>query len=269
MKKNSLLNQHTFVICAYKESRFLENCILSVKKQTINSNIIITTSTPNSFINGMADKYNLNIITNDKRTGIAEDWNFAYAQAKTPFVTIAHQDDIYESEYLSKVLNKIKKAKKPLICFTNYYEIRDGKKVYNNLLLNIKKIMLIPLKSKIMTSSVFIRRLILSFGSPICCPSVTFIKENLPNEIFDHQYLSDLDWQAWEKISKYKGNFLYNSKYLVGHRIHEESETSNVLKGNNRTAEDYDMFCKFWPRFIAKVILKVYKISQKSNNLKK
>ena len=39
--------KHTFAICAYKKSRYLENCILSLKKQTVTSNIIMVTSTPN------------------------------------------------------------------------------------------------------------------------------------------------------------------------------------------------------------------------------
>ena len=42
--------KHTFVICAYKESAFLEECILSLKKQTVRSNILIATSTPNKYI---------------------------------------------------------------------------------------------------------------------------------------------------------------------------------------------------------------------------
>ena len=42
--------KHTFVICAYKESEFLEECILSLKKQSIKSEILIATSTPNKYI---------------------------------------------------------------------------------------------------------------------------------------------------------------------------------------------------------------------------
>ena len=34
-------SDHTFVICAYKESPFLEECIVSLKKQNIQSHIIL------------------------------------------------------------------------------------------------------------------------------------------------------------------------------------------------------------------------------------
>ena len=49
--------EHTFVICAYKESPYLEECVKSLIRQTIKSNIIIVTSTPNSYIEDIAGKY--------------------------------------------------------------------------------------------------------------------------------------------------------------------------------------------------------------------
>ena len=39
--------EHIFAICAYKESPYLEECILSLEKQTRKSSIIMVTSTPN------------------------------------------------------------------------------------------------------------------------------------------------------------------------------------------------------------------------------
>ena len=40
-------NKHTFAVCAYKESPYLEECIQSVQNQTVQSKVIMTTSTPN------------------------------------------------------------------------------------------------------------------------------------------------------------------------------------------------------------------------------
>ena len=52
-------NKHTFAICAYKESSFLEECIKSLKNQSIQSEIFIITSTPNSYIDRTAEKYGI------------------------------------------------------------------------------------------------------------------------------------------------------------------------------------------------------------------
>ena len=50
---------HTFAVCAYKESPYLESCIKSLVNQKVKSNIIVCTSTPCEFIENMAKKYDL------------------------------------------------------------------------------------------------------------------------------------------------------------------------------------------------------------------
>ena len=256
---------HTFVICAYKESQYLEECIQSVKNQSILGNVIMITSTPNDHIQKLASQYNIPLYIREGKSNIADDWNYAYHHADTELLTITHQDDVYCENYLEDVLKESNKAKQPLIVFGNYGEIRDGQVVTVNALLNVKKIMLFPLRCKLLWSSRFVRRRILSFGSAICCPSVTYVKKDLPEVVFERGYQSDLDWQAWEKISKLKGDFVYCNQILMLHRIHQESATTQIIANSNRTKEDYDMYCKFWPRCIANFLIKFYAKSQDSN----
>lgn len=261
------MNEHTFAICAYKESPYLEECIKSLKNQSVKSNILIVTSTPNSYIKNIAEKYKISYFINQGEGGITQDWNYAYLCADSDYITIAHQDDVYDRTYLEIVLKAIKQARHPLIFFSDYYEIRDGKKIKKNKLLKIKRIMLLPMRVKLFQNSKWIRRRILSFGSPICCPSVTYVKKNLPKVVFENHYRACEDWEAWEKISKMKGEFLYCKKMLMGHRIHEESETTAAIGDNKRSVEEYEMFCKFWPPQIAKMIFKFYSKGQNSNQL--
>lgn len=259
--------EHTFVICAYKESEFLEECIRSLLAQTEKSKIIMVTSTPGAFLEEMAQKYNLELIVNPGEGGITQDWNFGLSQVQTPFATIAHQDDVYEPEYAAQVLKGIKAANHPLIAFTDYFEVRNGKKTYNTSMLRIKQKMLAPLKSKRMQNSRFIRRRILSLGDPICCPAVTYCMQNLTLPIFRNHYRSVEDWEAWEKISAMEGAFVYVPQPLMGHRIHEESETSKIIGDGKRGNENYEMYRKFWPAPIAKLINRFYARSERSNEL--
>lgn len=258
---------HTFAICAYKESPFLEECILSLLDQTVPSTIIIVTATDNAYIRNLADKYHLELHINHGETGITQDWMFAYRSAKTELMTIAHQDDTYDRFYTETVLQKLSEAKKPLIAFTDYGELRNGKTVTRNPLLNVKRTMLLPLRPKLFQNSKFVRRRILSFGCPICCPSVTFVKENLPEQIFFPGFRSDEDWQAWELLSRKKGAFVYCNRILMYHRIHDGSETSAILGDSARRSEDFQMFCRFWPKPIARLLTRAYSSSEKSNEL--
>lgn len=260
-------NNHTYAICAYKESEYLEDCVKSLFAQTVKSNIFIATSTPNAHIDAVAQKYGLQVFINEGEKGIGGDWNFAYSKAETPLVTIAHQDDIYEPDYTKAMLDFINKSKDPIIYFCGYAELRDGEKVYKNTLLNIKKCMLSPLKIKGFWTSKWVRRRILSFGCPICCPAVTFIKQRVGDRPFTNDYLSNIDWQQWEIQSHKKGSFVYNNQPLMCHRIHEESTTSEIIGDNKRSKEDYDMYLKFWPSVIAKLLVKFYSKSQSSNDV--
>lgn len=263
---------HTFAVCAYKESPFLEACIRSLETQTVKSNIIIITSTPNQSIERLADKHRIPYIVNTGEGGITQDWNFAYDQARkagAKYITITHQDDIYDKDYLETMLNYAKSVAKPLIFFSDYYEIRDGKKVVKNQLLTVKRLMLLPLRLRIFWNSRWVRRRILSLGSPICCPSVMFAAENLPEVIFKNGFRACEDWEAWEALSRLKGAFVYLPKMLMGHRIHEDSETSAIIGDNKRSDEEYKMYLKFWPSWIAGILVRQYAKGQASNQLKK
>ncbi len=265
--KGIIMEKHIFAICAYGESKYLEECILSLKAQTVKTKIICATSTPNKHIEGLCEEYDIPLFINTGEHGITQDWNFAYRNADAEYVTLAHQDDIYCPEYVRNIVKQLSEAKDPIIAFTDYGELRNGKHVDRNTLLKIKRILLFPLRTKLFWNRIWIRRRILSLGSPICCPSVTFVKENCPKEVFRHRYRSDEDWEAWEMLSKRRGAFVFCSKILMYHRIHEESETTKIIQDSGRTWEDREMFSKFWPAPIAGIITKLYGASEKSNKL--
>ena len=258
---------HTFAICAYKESEYLEECILSLLNQDYKSKIIIATSTPNEHIRDLGKKYNIPIYVNEGEGGITQDWNFALSKVDTKLATIAHQDDVYEPDYTSSFVKALKGSKKPLIVFSDYGEIRNGVKTTEVSMLKIKKKMLLPLRPRIFKGSRFIRRRVLSFGDPICCPSVMFAIRNIELPLFNNHFICCEDWETWEKLSKKKGDFIYISKPLMYHRIHEESTTSKTLEVGGRIEENYEMFCKFWPKPIAKLINSFYTKSEESNVL--
>lgn len=258
---------YVIAICAYKESPYLEECIRSIKKQKLAIKVILVTSTPNKYIEDLVEKYGLEYYINSEKSEIAGDWNFAYQMAKGKIVTIAHQDDVYGADFAKEILKEINKHKHSLIAFSNYGEIRNGQYIVKNKLLNVKRIMLFPMRNRKLQEIIFIRHRILSLGSPICCPSVTFVKENLPETIFTQGYRSNVDWQAWERLSKYKGAFVYCKKILMFHRIHEGSATSEIIADNGRSKEDYDMFCRFWPKWIARIIEFFYSKGEMSNEL--
>lgn len=256
------MNRHAFAICAYKQSPYLESCVKSLLSQTVGSRIFIATSTPNEHISSVAEKYSVEVLTHDDG-GIANDWNFAFRHADAETCTLAHQDDIYLPKYLEYSLKALEKSKKPLISFTHYQEIKSGKISPENINIIIKKYMLRPLA--VCRENRFIRRRILSLGSTICCPSVTYNLAALEHFEFNREMTVSLDWDAWERISRLRGSFCYINKPLVLHRIHNMSETTNAIIDNRRSREDMLMFRRFWNKDMASFLLKIYSKSQDYN----
>ena len=257
--------KHTFVVLAYNESDKLEDCIKSVLNQKYKSHVVIATSTLNDYIKNIAKKYNLKILINKVKKGIGYDFDFASNCIKSELITIAHQDDIYEYDYSEQIVNNYLKYPNATILFTDYYEIKSGKKVYTNKNLKIKRFLLLLLNFHFISGFKFIKKSSIRFGNAICCPAVTFVTKNVPKEKFKSDMKCDIDWLAWEKLSNVKGKFIYISKKLMGHRIDENTTTTKIISEGIRTKEDLEMLKKFWPEKIAKMINKFYKKAEDNN----
>ena len=256
---------HTFVICAYKESDYLEECIKSILNQTVKSNIIISTSTPNKHIENLAKKYNIDLFINKGETGIGQDWNFALSNVSTDYATIAHQDDIYNENYLEEIINLYEKDKGFSIAFGDYREIKNDSIIPLTKNLKIKKILLKKLMNN--PKSKKVKQRALKFGSAICCPCVTLNLKVVGKQPYKTQMKCDLDWDTWYEFSKLENAFMYVNKEIMCHRIHEQSETTNLIENNIRLEEDLLMLQKFWSKPIAKFIMKFYSNAVKTDKI--
>ncbi|HFI0264369.1 TPA: glycosyltransferase family A protein [Streptococcus suis] len=260
---SNLQSLHTFIICAYGDSPFLESCIQSLQGQTVSSSIQLYTSTPSKHIQQLCEQYAIPMHSSIGG-GIGKDWNNALSFTSTPYVTIAHQDDIYQPSYAEEMLTSLQNNPENLIVFSDYMECKNGQTISSNTNLTIKRILLKGLS--LFPQSKIWRHFILSFGNSICCPAVTYNMDKLRGFQFNEQMRTNLDWYAWYQINQYKGVFSYIPKPLMYHRIHQESETSQTIADNTRTKEDLMMFELFWPKPLAHLINAFYIKGQDSNH---
>jgi len=248
--------KHTFAICAYKESEFLEEAIKSVKEnQTIKSNYLIVTSTPNDKISTLAKKYKIKYYIRNDKSDIQDDWNFACEKATTELVTIVHQDDIYIDTYLQNIIENYDPTA-TLYC-TDYYPYKRGKQTID-INSKIRKRLKFFLKNKYLAKLKFFKVLSLSFGNSINCPSCTYNKKLIGGNIFTSDLKFALDWDTYLKLARRKGRFIYINKYLLNYRIHDEATTKQFIISNKRQIDDTIVFNKIWPKFMTKIIMKFY-----------
>ncbi|MCH4180590.1 MAG: glycosyltransferase family A protein [Atopobiaceae bacterium] len=260
--------KHSFAVCAYKQSPYLKECLDSLMAQEgCESEVFIATSTPSDWLDGIASSYGIPVHVNTGEHGIGQDWNFAVSQAGCDYVTIAHQDDIYLPRYAVTATEMLGRTTSSLIFFCDYGELRDGKQVDDNHILEVKRRMLRPLADGKNASSITARRRILSMGSAICCPSVTLNRSSCGVSPYRTHMKCSLDWDTWENLSKLDGEFYYSSSLLMYHRIHEDSATTALIENDTRTEEDREMLGRFWPSPVASVINHFYSKSEGSNEL--
>ncbi|MGB6306555.1 MAG: glycosyltransferase family A protein, partial [Steroidobacteraceae bacterium] len=96
--------EHTFAIPVYRAAPKLAALIESLRAQTgVRSEILLASSTPSAELEAVAKHYALALHINPQRVDIAADWNFALGAARTTFVTLAHQDDLFAPTYVHRL----------------------------------------------------------------------------------------------------------------------------------------------------------------------
>ncbi len=252
---------HTFAVCAYGVSPYLENCVRTLTEQKIKSRIIICTSTPGENITRVAEKYNVSVYVRKGKSDIRDDWNFAYDCAETDFVTIAHQDDEYCPEYTKALFSKLQKIKEPekvSMFFTDYRPIdADGRPVKDKNS-RIRRLIRTPLKSERLAGEKGVKKMVLSLGNTICCPAVTYNKLFLGKSIFRSEFKFNIDWDTFLMLAGKDGVFAYTDLPLMHYRIHKDATSREFIDNRGRYREDLKMFEKFWPKPVAGLIMKFY-----------
>jgi glycosyltransferase involved in cell wall biosynthesis len=260
---------HTFVVPAYGDSPYLGECLNSIQSQTDKrSLLILATSTPSAFLTDVAQRFGATLFVNPLSDGIASDWNFALSLVSTKFVTIGHQDDFYHATYVGKMFDAIDRHRDLLIAFSNSSEHTSigPREVKTNL--RIKRFLTNRAFGTLEAIEDYrAKRGLLSFGNPVCCPSVVINRELLPDFRFTDQLKSNLDWDAWARLAEMKGKFVYVKTELVSKRVHAGSETSALIANQLREREDRLMFGRFWPSPVAAAISAVYKFGYFANRV--
>lgn len=258
--------KHTFVICAYKESQFLESCIKSLKAQIVKSDIKIATSTPNDYIYNIAKKYNIEVFVNNNKkpenvSNIGFDWQFAYNIAETELVTIAHQDDIYLKNYTKDLLKYKKKYPDMTLFTTSSITLKNGKIKQFGKVEIVKKILRLPLRCNALNNISFVKRLAITFGNPIIAPSCAYDKRLCPKDLFISDFKFALDWECLLKLSEIEGRIVLSERPGICYRIHDDATTKKSIIDNSRQREESIMFDILLPKPVAGIYKKIYQSS--------
>ena len=258
------MHEHSFVIPAYGASPHLRDCLASLRAQTRPSPLLISTSTPHDGVAVLAHEYGARLVVHAPNKGIGHDWNVALDHAKSRWVTLAHQDDVYLPDFTENTLAVAARHPHASLVLTGYGELLDGELRTLTPMLWVKRLLLelgfLGREAVIHASA---KRRLLRFGCAIPCPSVTLRAE--PALRFREDLRVNLDWDAWLRLATQPGAFAYLRQTLMLHRIHAASETSDAIRAGVRAREDLMMFQSLWPAPVARMLARLYALSYGSN----
>ncbi len=249
---------HTFAICAYQQSPYLEACIRSLKAQTLETEIICTTSTPSPWLSELLDRYGIPLYVREGESDIQADWNFAIEKADSGFVTIAHQDDLYSRYYVEELWKAFERYPDMTLFMTDAVTVRHGKLVHLGLKELVKKTLRLPLRLASLADTEVIKKGALKLGNTVMCPSCAYRKNYLPDPIFHSELRYALDWDCMVDLAKWPGRFICVEKPLLYYRVHEGATTAACIADHRREREERQMFEKFWPRPVVDLLMRFY-----------
>lgn len=253
---------HTFVIPAYGESPYLEECIRSLKSQTVPSGILCCTATPNEYIRKLCEACDVPLHIREGEPGIGPDWRFAWEMAEAEYVTIAHQDDIYRRTYTEELRSASERYPDMLLFASDYLTVkmrgREACPEPVNAVWAVKKLLRLPLRMKGLADRRMIKRLPLMFGNSICCPACTYRKGVIGEEIFTEGGDFALDWLNLLSLANREGRFVVSEKPLIAYRVHEGAATAANIRNHRRAKEEKEVFERIWGRPAADFLMRFY-----------
>jgi len=254
------LDTHAFVVMAHGDSPFLDGCLRSLRAQSLPAKILLTTSTPSTFIEKTAGEHAVPITVNDHRGGIASDWNFALKATAVRRVTLAHQDDVYRPAFLERSLALLESSE-AVMCFTSYQEIDDDGRDTSSKISKVTHLLEWATLGRRTLIKPAQMRAFLSMGDPLPCSSVTFDRARLNGFEFSSDYDCNLDWDAWVRLIEEGRSCVRVPERLVGRRHNPLTATSRLIREGVRQREDLRMFRRLWPTPLAEVIAFAYRAS--------
>lgn len=257
------------VVVAHGDSPHLRTCVASLLSQKAGRpvSLSVATSASNSSIQAVCELYGLPLHVNQAAAGgIGPDWSFAFHCGRSDLLTLCHQDDVYEPDYVEQMAALFERWEELRFACSDHVELVDGRVRAPSATLLVKRaLMRYAFGSSTVVDCRARRRRLLAWGNPVSCPSVMFNRAAMPDFRFSDRLRSNLDWDAWDRLCSMGGCMGYVRSRLVAHRIHADSATTALIRGHVRVREDLEMMKRFWPAPVAQVLARAYRLSYRSN----
>lgn len=218
----------TVAIPVFNGARFLDRTIESLLAQTHRELTIVclddgSTDKSVEIARSFRDE-RLSVICNETRLGLAGNWNAAFANAKTPYLVIAHQDDVYEPPFVEIAAQLLDEHPRAFAAHTRATYIDEHGKAIESAASQFKDRFWPADEPYEREPRQEMRAL--HDGNYIICPSAMYrmgaVREIGP---FNENYRFVTDWEYWLRGLHQGFTIVGTHARLVQWRRHEDSTT--------------------------------------------
>lgn len=177
----------------------------------------------------------LHIAPAQPRAGLAANFARAAALATTPHFCLAHQDDVYEPEYLDRLLAALHGEPAAPFAHCSATAIDGDGNAITAAAERFKR----GLAQRAVDASPAQLYRLLWRGNFVCCPSVLF-RTDAFRAIggFDTRLSFALDWELWFRFARTGHRFVTTLEPLVRYRRHAANATSSATRSLRRFEEE-------------------------------
>ncbi len=231
----------TIVVPMYNGARFLAAALRSLLEQTFADYAILCVddaSTDDSVaVAGSFSGDRLHVLRNERRLGLAGNWNRAFALATTPYLVIAHQDDVYDRQYLSAVLALLVSHPQAFIAHTGARYVDDSGTAIDSAAASYKQSFWPRDEPYERPAAEELR--ILQRGNYLACPSVIYRMSAVQRlGPFNEELQFVTDWEYWIRGLSAGFTIAGSREQLVSLRRHTASATAEAESSLRRYDEE-------------------------------
>ncbi|WGL60849.1 glycosyltransferase family 2 protein [Pigmentibacter sp. JX0631] len=244
----------SIAIPSYNCGKFIKFTIESLLRQTYsNIEIIVSdncsTDDSSTIVSDFCRKDSrVKFFKNETNIGYTKNISSAIEKTNGKYVAIYHADDIYSEKIIEKQYNVLLNYSEVNHVFTQLNFLNSEKNIIKNKNYNFLYNFSFEEKAKLLIGDLnSILPVFLEYGNFLPCPSYMTRKSSLLKNLFDDDFPTNEDLNAWLKILKNGEKIAFVMEPLLNYRIHEQQGSSAIRKNC-----DLDVMYKCLDSFISK-----------------
>lgn len=244
----------SIAIPSYNCGKFIKFTIDSLLNQTYpNIEIVVsdncsTDNTSNILSEFCRKDSRVKFFRNDKNVGYTKNISNAIEKTNGKYIAIYHADDIYSDKIIEKQYNVLINNPDINNVFTQLNFLNSEKNIVKNKNYNFLYKFSLEKKGELLIGDLnSILPVFLEYGNFLPCPSYMSRKSSLLKDLFDDDFPTNEDLNAWLKILKNGEKIAIIMEPLLNYRIHEQQGSIAIRKNC-----DLDVMYKCLDSFISK-----------------